>query len=750
MRTRPFTFAITLILILTFSTTLAASAATGGLHYIQTVFDLGIRGPACAELSPDGKFLYVAGSYDDAVSVYRRSAVTGQLSFIQAIRDGASGANLLDGAAGLAVSPDGKHVYVASHTDDSLTVFSRDALTGMLTFVEAHQDGVGGIITLNGAYSVTVSPDNKHVYVTSYFDNVVSAFQRDTTTGRVTFWSGEGDVFGINKPMSVAVSPDGKHVYVANNEFDSVTVFERDSLTGDLTYKSTNTSATDLNGAVHLRFSPDGAHLYVACEDGNGVSVFQRSAASGALTHVESEFDGVGGEDGLQAARSVAVTHNGSYVYVAGDDDDAVAIFSRNPTSGALTYRGMVKNGVSGPTKMQSPSWITIDPDDQFLYVPGWSFSALIAFERQASDGDLILVQELVNADGLEGAFGVAASSNGCVYVASFLENCVVIFGKDTSTGELTRNNAVYNADVGDLMGATDVAVSPDGEHVYVVSHTSDALLAFDRVGCTWLEHIETHEDEPPSDGLDGARAVTVSPDGSLVYVVSDYDSALTIFNRNASTGELTFKQSVFDNATYGLDRANSIAISPDGVNIYITGYDEDAVTIFRWTSGVLGFEGVIWDSDPGMTGLYKPTDVAVSPDGSYVYVTSVLDDSVIRFWRNPSSGALTYQEIVRDNQNGVDGLNGATGLAISPDGRQLYVTGQHDDALAVFNRDTTNGSLSFVGAYENGVGGVAGLWSATGVAVSSGGAYVYVTGYDDNAISVFARYRAFLPFTVR
>jgi DNA-binding beta-propeller fold protein YncE len=74
------------------------------------------------------------------------------------------------------VSPDGKHVYVPGFDDDAVAVFSRDATTGALTFVEFKQDGVGGVDGLNGAVFVAVSPDGKCVYVTGFNDNAVAVF----------------------------------------------------------------------------------------------------------------------------------------------------------------------------------------------------------------------------------------------------------------------------------------------------------------------------------------------------------------------------------------------------------------------------------------------------------------------------------------------------------------------------------------------------------------------------------------------
>jgi hypothetical protein len=55
-----------------------------------------------------------------------------------------------------------------------------------------------------------------------------------------------------------------------------------------------------------------------------------------------------------------------------------------------------------------------------------------------------------------------------------------------------------------------------------------------------------------------------------------------------------------------------------------------------------------------------------------------------IAFSRDPSSGALQFRAAVFDG-NGVDGLASAAALAISPDGAHVYVVGFDDDAVAVF-----------------------------------------------------------------
>jgi DNA-binding beta-propeller fold protein YncE len=51
---------------------------------------------------------------------------------------------------------------------------------------------------------------------------------------------------------------------------------------------------------------------------------------------------------------------------------------------------------------------------------------------------------------------------------------------------------------------------------------------------------------------------------------------------------------------------------------------------------------------------------------------------------------------------------------------------------------------------HKDGMGGVDGLDTADGIAVSPEGGHVYVTGYDDNALVVFRRFAVYLPLVLR
>ena len=111
---------------------------------------------ACFRMTPFLAILF-------AVAPAARASNT--LMFVEAQRNGVAGVDGLAFASAVAVSPDGAHVYATGFLDNALVAFSRDASTGMLTFVEVQRDGVGGVDGLGRPHSVALSPDGANVYV---------------------------------------------------------------------------------------------------------------------------------------------------------------------------------------------------------------------------------------------------------------------------------------------------------------------------------------------------------------------------------------------------------------------------------------------------------------------------------------------------------------------------------------------------------------------------------------------------------
>src|SRR6185503_2955735 len=110
----------------------------------------------------------------------------------------------LDHALGIQVSADGRNAYVSGRGSDAIAVFSRNATTGALTQLSGQPgcqhdaltsvSGLQGCTDargLDGAYSMTLSRDDRNVYVASRVSDAVTAFQRNDD-GSLTQVAGPG------------------------------------------------------------------------------------------------------------------------------------------------------------------------------------------------------------------------------------------------------------------------------------------------------------------------------------------------------------------------------------------------------------------------------------------------------------------------------------------------------------------------------------------------------------------------------
>jgi 6-phosphogluconolactonase (cycloisomerase 2 family) len=231
-----------------------------------------------------------------------------------------------------------------------------------------------------------------------------------------------------------------------------------------------------LEGARWVTVSPDGKHLYAAGRDDNAVAVFSRDSTTGTLTFVEVNMNGVGGVDGLSFVASVAVSPDGKHLYAASVNDDAVAVFSRDSTTGALTFVEVQRDGVGGVDGLDSGNSVTVSPDGKHLYAAGRDDNSVAVFARDSTTGGLTFVE--VQRDGVGGVDGlsfvvsVAVSPDGKhLYTAGLADDAVAVFSRNSTTGALTLVEFQMRESLGREVRV--VTISPDGEHLYTVGSSS-------------------------------------------------------------------------------------------------------------------------------------------------------------------------------------------------------------------------------------------------------------------------------------
>lgn len=365
-----------------------ANAASSVLSFVEVEFDnTGLRGASDITISPDGLHVYATGAHDDAVSVFSRGG-GGRLSYVEMEKDGEGTVDGLDFASFVVVSPDGGHVYVAGSDDNAIATFRRDEATGALSFIDLRRDGVAGMDGLWGARCIAISPDGRHVYVAGYHDDGVAFFSRIPATGNLNFSGRVKDsdwyVDGLDGTSYVTVSPDGTNVYAVGHNDNAVVVFGRDADNGAPTFLELVQDGVDgvdgLWGAQGVTVSPDGRHVYATGFFDRAVAVFSRAPTTGRLTFVEMEQHA----DILDGAQSLAVSPDGRYVYVTGYVDDAVTVFGRDADSGALTYVETHRDGNGEVDGLDGTSSVAVSSDGRNVYATGFNDNAVAVFSVQS------------------------------------------------------------------------------------------------------------------------------------------------------------------------------------------------------------------------------------------------------------------------------------------------------------------------------------------------------------------------------
>jgi len=278
---------------------------------------------------PSGKFLYVADRGTFNLFAFTIDATTGFLTPIGSpVPANASFA--------LAMHPSGKLLFVVTDVG-SVATYSIDS-TGAPSFVG--QTATGGA----GAISLAVDPLGRFVYSANVNANTVSAYSVDIATGLLTEIAGSPFPTGPN-PFFVAVHPSGNFLYAVNANGQSVSAYALDSTTG---------APTEIAGSPFtvgsipeaMALDPAGKYAFVANSNSNDMSALTIVSETGALQTIAGSPFPTG-----TSPDWVIVDPLGRFLYVVNYSSYTISMFAIDPASGFLTNVGTVPAGI-GPISM--------------------------------------------------------------------------------------------------------------------------------------------------------------------------------------------------------------------------------------------------------------------------------------------------------------------------------------------------------------------------------------------------------------
>jgi len=229
--------------------------------------------------SPDGRSLYTSGGNQDVV--YRYDWVAGratladsfQLAVKQPNRSGTSY------PAGIGVSRDGTHLYVAENLFDSLAVID-----------VASKRVVQRFATERYPYGVVVAPDGR-VFVSAWGGNTVSIFK----PGANGTLENDARLRVARHPSALTLSADGSRLFVASGSTDRVAVVDTRArrVIAEL---NDAPPAGPREGSTPNALALDaaGTRLFVAEADNNAIGIFDLSASTSGVSGATGR-DSLGG-----------------------------------------------------------------------------------------------------------------------------------------------------------------------------------------------------------------------------------------------------------------------------------------------------------------------------------------------------------------------------------------------------------------------------------------------------------------------
>jgi YVTN family beta-propeller protein len=311
--------------------------------------------PNAIATSPDGSQVYVlngsGGAAVVAIDTATNDVVTiAPLAVLQ--------------ARGMAITPDGAHLYVSTLGANSVIVVATASMSVMATIP------VGKV-----PLGVDITPDGSHAYVAASASNAVYAI--DTATNEVV-----ATIPVDNEPQSASITPDGTRAYVANMGSGTVSVINTQTYTVMDTVVVHPVSTPNPQPRA-LSVSPDGTRVYLATDVGVQVIDTATNAVIGPIPFVEST-------QGFPAALVIGRAAGGNAPTGVNESYGtnlntplsvpAAGVLANDHSNGGGAMTTQLVNGVDHGT-------LSLNPNGSFSYMPPPGFSGTDSLSYRAVNG---------------------------------------------------------------------------------------------------------------------------------------------------------------------------------------------------------------------------------------------------------------------------------------------------------------------------------------------------------------------------
>jgi 6-phosphogluconolactonase len=320
--------------------------------------------------------------------------------------------------------------------------------------------------------------------------------------------------------------------------------------------------------------------------------------------------------------------------YTSKTDSKGVYAYEFDAETGKLTLKGVA-------AETPDPSFVLVHPSGKYAYAAneGEKKSMVTAFAIDAKAAKLTQLNQLP-ALGESPCYLSLDKTGKYLFVANYSSGSIAVFPilADGRLGEHTaavqHHGSGPNRKRQEGPHAHWIEASPDNRFVLVADLGLDEIVSyrFDAAKGTLMPN------DPPFTKLApgaGPRHGVFSMDGKFFYVVSEMNATVTAFAYDAGKGTLKDFQvvSTLPKGFQGRNDDAEIAIHPDGKWLFASNRGHDTIAVFA----VDPASGMLRPAGEFPTGGKEPRHFAIDPTGRFLLVENQLSNSIVVFRIDPA-----------------------------------------------------------------------------------------------------------------
>lgn len=230
----------------------------------------------------------------------------------------------------------GTNLYVANTVSNDISGFTINSTNGVLTPMAGSPYATGGMSGGNGM-SLTASPNGKFLYVANQQSNTISVFSIDSVSGVLTLTSTFANPYGTQL-MQIHVSPNNNFLLATIYDIKQLASFSINQLNGQLTaIGSVNIVSTSYGSPAGIDITANSNFVYVGVSQTNPpadsliVDVFYLNT-HGVLSGYSNYIENIG-VNGQGQSNFVKLSNDNKYLFVDSTSNSTITTLRIKPNN---------------------------------------------------------------------------------------------------------------------------------------------------------------------------------------------------------------------------------------------------------------------------------------------------------------------------------------------------------------------------------------------------------------------------------